>query len=172
MKCRTPRTTDAAIALLERHAALDAELATIEANRAQALAATNAVADTIAMPVIDELAAIRAALEPWWKAAGGALCGAKRKSVELGGCTIGTRAGRASLRIAGDEEAVMAVMRTLRWAKNFLRTKMSIDRMAVLKAIDGRHAGALADLGFERVTGSDMFFVERVTAGAGDTVAR
>lgn len=172
MTIRAPRSTEQAIALLERHAALEGELAAIEANRAQALAATNAVADALAMPLIDELAAIVGKLKPWWAKAAPELTKGKRKSVELGGCHIGTRSGRASLTIAGDEDAVVTVMRTLRWAKPFVRTKFSIDRAATLKAIDGKHAGALAQLGFAKSDGTAIFFVERIVAGAADTVQR
>lgn len=172
MKIRTPRTTAAATELLERHAAREAELALVEGNRGQALAETNAAADALAMPLIEELAAIRAALEPWWKVAAGALCQGKRKSIELGGCAIGTVSGRATLSIAGDEKALLAEMRTLRWAVPYVRVTPSIDRVAALKGIDGRHAAGLRALGFSRKDGDKTFFVRAIAAGAGETVAR
>lgn len=160
-----PRTVDQATLLLERFAALSAELASVEANRNQAIAATNAVADTLATPIIAARDAIAAKLEPWWVKAAGGLTDGKRKSIELGGCMIGTRAVRATLTLAGDETAAIEALKAVRWGKPFLRTKVTIDRVAVLKALDGKDGGKLVELGFASDNPVPRFFVEPVAQG-------
>ena len=172
MKVRTPPTDEAATALLDRHATLEGELAAIEANRATALASTNAVADALALPIITETAAIAAALEPWWSKVRDRLTAGKRKSIELGGCVIGTRSGRAKLGVAGDEDLIVDKMKRLRWARDYLRTTTAIDKAAVAKGFLGKRDDRLKALGFSIVPGAETFFVERAPAGAGDTVAR
>mgnify|MGYP001480222763 FL=1 len=84
-----------------------------------------------------------------------------RKSVELGGCMIGSVTSRTHLTLSGDEDAVIEVMKALRWAKPFLRSVVTIERAGVLKALDGSRAKALADLGFEKGGGTETFFVKR-----------
>ncbi|MET0181097.1 MAG: host-nuclease inhibitor Gam family protein [Novosphingobium sp.] len=163
---RTPRSTKAATELLERYAELDGQVAGIEANRTRLLARANARADAAAAGLIAERALIRDKLEPWWQEAAAELTEGKRKSIELGGCVVGTQASRASLAIAGEEDDVLTLLKTLRWAKPLVRIKYSIDRVATLKALDGSHKAALAELGVSRADGKETFFVKR-TAQAG-----
>ena len=160
---RAPRTTEQATVLLDRVAHIDGETATIEANREAALSATNAVADALALPLVEERARLVALLEPWWAKAGQQLTGGKRKSVTLGGCVIGTKAERARLvhGFASDDAAVTA-LQAHRWAKPLLRIKTSLDRVETLKALAGKHAAALLALGFGKAQG-EAFFVERVS---------
>lgn len=160
---KAPRTLEQATALLERVAQIDGETGTIEANREAALAATNAVSDTLAIPLRDERAQIVALLEPWWTKAADKLTGGKRKSVALGGCMIGTKAGRPRLAHAfKDEEAAVVALEQHRWAKPLLRIKTMLDRVATLKALAGTHAAKLGELGFAKEQ-ADVFFVERVS---------
>lgn len=160
-KVRTPRSTPAAQQLLERFAELDSAVAQSEATRSAALAATNAAYDGQQQPLLEEMAAIREALAGWWPSAELALTKGERKSIELGGCMIGTRAGRESLLIAGDEASVIEALRVLKWAKPFLREKITLDKRAVLKALPGPRGGALAELGLSRHLGRAEFFVAR-----------
>lgn len=157
----TPRSIPAATRLLERYAELDGQLATVEGWRAQAIAQANASADTEAAPLLKELAGIRAAIEPWWSANAAALTDGKRKSIELGGCMIGSRTSRPTLTIAGDEKDVVAVLNGLRWAKPLLRVKVTLDRAAILKSLDGSRSAALAELGIGRSEPEEQFYVER-----------
>lgn len=158
---RTPRTTAAATALLERVTEIDGAIALIEASRNDAIAAANSAADTEANPLLTERADIIAKLEPWWKAAMAELTGGKRKSIELGGCNIGTRSGRASLSVAGDEDAIVEKLKKREWAKPLLRIITKLDRKATLTATDGAHKKQLATLGLTRSVPAEIFFVER-----------
>lgn len=162
---REPRTTEQAVILLEQFSALSAEVAGVEANRNAAIAATNAVADTLAAPMLGELDQLRAKLASWWGKKGAELTQGKRKSIVLGGCELGSRMPRATLRIAGDEDAVVQALSAVRWGKPFLRTKVSIDRVATLKGLDGAQAPRLVELGFSRETGAPEFFVKAVEQG-------
>lgn len=160
---KAPKNVEQATALLDRVARIDGETATIEQNREAAIAATNAISDTLALPLIEERAKIVALLEPWWAKAGAGLLTGKRKSLVLGGCTIGTKAGRGKLGIPdAGEDAAIAALKALRWAKPLLRVTTSLDRAEIAKAITGKRAAALAELGFRNIPGAETFFVDRV----------
>lgn len=162
---RQPRSIKAATALLERFAELDGQIEQIETERQDAIAAINARADTAANDLIAERDKIAEKLEPWWGESAAELTEGKRKSIELGGCMIGSRTGRAKLTVEGAEKDVVAALGGLRWAKLFLRVKTSLDRTALLKAVDGKHRVALAELGIARGEGQETFFVERAEQG-------
>lgn len=162
---RTPRTVDAARKLLERFAELEDSLVAIEATRNAAIVAANATADEDGASAIAEREEIRTKLEPWWKTAGATLTGGKRKSAELGGCIVGTVAGRDSLAIEGDEDAVITALGKRAWAKPLLRVKTTLDRAAILKSLDGVYRKQLAALGLTCKTGETTFFVKRTEQG-------
>jgi len=161
-KPRTPRTVAQATELLGRYAERSAALAGIEAARNLELGRINAAADAEAGPLIAELDGLQASLQPWWATAGQALAPKGRKSMELGGCMIGSRKGKASLTIVGPEEDVVSVLSGLRWAKPLLRVKTSFNRSVVMSSLDGKHKLALAELGITRTEGDDQFFIEAV----------
>jgi phage host-nuclease inhibitor protein Gam len=157
-----PTSIEAATALADRFARLVGELETIAANRDSAIAATNAIADTLATPIVAEQAAITNALRSWWPGVASQLTDGKRKSAQLGGCMIGTKAGRASLGMRADEDKLLAKLKAVRWAKPFIRVKESIDKVAVRKALGGKRAPELKQFGFRLVPGTEEFFIERV----------
>ncbi|CAN5369463.1 hypothetical protein BH10PSE14_BH10PSE14_04500 [soil metagenome] len=158
-----PKTMAAAIKLLERFSALGGELAATEANRSAAIAATNKVADALALPVLTEMAKIHARIEPWWPLNKAELTKGKRKSVELAGCMIGSKLGNTVLEhgFASDELA-LAALQAARWARPYVSVKYSIDRAATLSALDGAHKERLAALGFKATPGADNFFLKPV----------
>lgn len=157
---RAVRTLAAAQAALERYAALAAARAELEAERDKQVSALCADADRELTPLLNEAAEIEAALEPWWRAAAAELTQDKRKSIELGGCTIGTKQGPSALIVAGDEQDVVDLLSALRWAKPFLRSKVSLEKAAIMKALDGPRGAAFAELGFARKDGEESFFVK------------
>lgn len=157
----TPASIEAATILAERYAARAGELNLVEETRAKAIASANAAADRFAVPLAAELQAIQAALEPWWKTAGGEL-GGSRKSIELGGCMVGTTSGRPSLRLRGDEKKALTKLKALRWAKPLIRIAESIDKVAVRKALSGKRAAELKAMGFSIKPGAETFYVARV----------
>lgn len=163
-KLRADAPIEKGTAVLERYSALAGQLATIEEDRATALASTNAVADGIAAPIVAEMQLLEQQLKPWWIRIADKVTGGKRKSAELGGCMIGTKDKAASLAIAGDEAAIVEQLKGQRWAKDYLRTVTSIDKIAVLKAIAGpnAHAQKLTDVGFSKTDPEPTFILKRV----------
>lgn len=165
MAIRKPRTVEQASALCERLAELQGGIDAINAGRARDIALVNAASDTASHDLIAERDAIAAKLAEAWPGLSAKVLPAGRKSAELGGCMIGSVTTRPSLTLAGDEAAVVEAMQALRWAKPFLRSRVTIERAGVLKALDGSRAGALADLGFGKGGGEEQFFVRPVEQG-------
>lgn len=158
----TARRTAAGQALLERFAEVDSSIALIEAIRHEAVARANRDADEAAAVLLGERAAIVGKLETWWSKAAAALTQGARKSVELGGCMIGSRAGRESLTVTGDEKAIVEALGKLQWAQPLLNVKVSLDRRMALKSLGGEYAKQLTKLGLGKAEGTETFFVERV----------
>lgn len=163
---RTPKTTKAAQQLLERYADVTGQIDLIEAARTEAIAGINGDRDAELSPLLTEQSAIAGKLEIWWRAAGHALTEGKRKSIELGGCVIGSRSGRVSLGIAGDEKEIVKALQRRQWGKDMLRTTVSIDKAAVLKSLDGVYAKDLRGIGFSKKEPGETVYIER-TAQAG-----
>jgi phage host-nuclease inhibitor protein Gam len=159
-----PKTQPAALALLEEYADLDARVALVEADRTDNIAAANARADSAAAPMRERQAEIAAAIESWWPKAAATIAGGK-KSVQLGGCIIGTKMSRGKLAHSfdSDDKAVEA-LRGSRFAKHTTKVKYSLDRAATLKLIEvgGKTAASIRALGFSIELGSDQFYIERV----------
>jgi len=157
----TPRTIPAATQLLERYASLEATIVAAENARNAVIAEANKAADESLAPLLEERRAILSKLEPWWLKNATKLTAGKRKSIELGGCMIGTRVGRASLGVDGDEDAIVKKLEARPWAKLLLRVTTKLDKKAVLAATDGEHKKRLAALGLKKNDASVTFFVER-----------
>lgn len=160
-----PKTIEAATELLEIYAVNAGLLATIEANRAEALASTNSVADGLAAPLLRHQAEILAQLEPWWSKHGSKLTQGKRKSVELGGCIVGSKSSAASLSHSyEDDKQAGAALNSMKWAKPFVRISYAPEKAAIKSAIDrdDRLGRCLKSVGFHLKPGVATFFVERV----------
>lgn len=159
-----PKSQAAASKLLEEYADLDARIALVEADRTDNIAAANARADTAATPMRARQAEIAAAIEGWWPAAAPHIAAGK-KSVQLGGCIVGTKKSRPKLAhsFESDDKAVEALLAS-RFAKHTTKVKYSLDRSATLKLIEigGKTAASIQELGFSIEPGSDAFYIERV----------
>jgi hypothetical protein len=160
-----PKTEKGASAKLAKWAALDAQIAAIEATRNAAIAVANKIADDEMAPLLKQRDAIVPKVEPWWWEAGKALLKGKAKSMQLAGCMIGSRKDRDTLAIDGDETIVIGTLEKLAWAKPLLRYSVEIDKAAVLTSLDGVYKDKLAKLGLRRQVGADTFFVKRVAQG-------
>jgi hypothetical protein len=159
---RTPKTLAAATALLEEFADLTSRVALVEEVRAEAMAKANASADVAAQPMLERRDEIRAGIEAWWLNGGHGLADGK-KSMELGGCTIGSRTSRPKLAhgFESDSKATEALLGT-RWAKQSTRISYSLDRTGTLKLLQlgGKAGSDIAALGFSIEQG-ERFFVDR-----------
>lgn len=164
-KIHEPRSTDQARELAERFARIDLQIQLIEATRNEAIGAANARADAEGAPLMAERDVIVAKLRPWWTKNGVKLTEGERKSIELGGCEIGSRAGRDSLAIDGDEKAIVKTLEKHDWARPLLKVKTTLDKVAILKSIDGVYKTQLKRLGLSRKEGEETFFVKRTEQG-------
>ncbi len=161
---RAPRNVEQATELLDRVARLDGEASSINGARNAAIAATNATADALLTPVVEERVVIAGVLETWWGADGRTLLKGKRKSIELGGCMIGTKAAPVALTFTADDfDAAVTALRAERWAKPYVRVTYSVDKKAAKDAIDGKHGEQLRKLGFGTRGGADVFVLAAVT---------
>ncbi len=163
---RTPRSTEAATALLARYAEVDAQRGRAEADRQAEIGRINAAADAEVAPLVEQLDAMRVKLETWFGASGKALLPKSRKSMQLGGCEFGTRASSILVHGFANDDLAVDALKTSRFAKLTLRVKLSIDRVATKKLlqVEGRAKAVLTELGF-RLKTSETFFVERVEQG-------
>jgi hypothetical protein len=161
---RAPKNVEQATALLDQVARLDAEAVHINAIRDKAIADSNAVADTLLAPVVERRAAIAKLLEAWWSAEGKALLKGKRKTVELGGCKIGTKAAPLALTFGNSDDFDVALerLREARWAKPYVRVSYAVDKTATKEALTSKHGQQLRELGFGTRGGSDVFVLEAV----------
>lgn len=161
---RAPRTVEQATELLDQIARLDGQRTSINAERDVAIAATNASADALLVPVVEQRAAIAGVLEAWWQASGKALLKGKRKTIELGGCMIGTKAAAVALTFSNSDDFGVAVerLREQRWAKPYIRTIYAVDKKATTTALSGKHGDQLRALGFGKRGGADGFVLAAV----------
>lgn len=161
-KLRVNAPVEQATALLERYAALGTELALADVARNDAIAAANTAADRITVPIVDEMNAIRAQLEPWWTRNGADLLPAKRKSMELGGCVIGSKTGSTSVTFAlGNDELAATSLQAARWSLPYVRVKPSVDKAALKSALAGKHGDKLRAMGFGLSTPIETFILDR-----------
>lgn len=158
---RTPRSIKAATTMLERFAAIEHDIAVEQARRNQVIADANAAADAATADLVKEREKIRDALAPWWPTVSAELTGGKRKSIELGGCVLGTVAGRDSLAVDGNEAVIANTLSKRKWAQELIRLSISLDKAAILKSIGGAYKAQLAALGLSRKEGGETFFVRR-----------
>jgi len=167
MKLRVNASAEQATPVLERLAHLELAIELGETARDESLVAANAAADKILLPLIAERDALVEQLRPWWSRMSSTLLTGTRKSIELGGCIIGTITGRTKLAFGGGtdkaaDKAAVAALQAQRWAKPYLRTTVEVDKTAVKKGLSGKHGDQLKALGFATPAGEEAFFVERV----------
>jgi phage host-nuclease inhibitor protein Gam len=164
---RAPRSLTEAQRLCEQWAGFDREIAKIEAARDAAIEAANAKVDQDLTPLVARRAAIAGKLEVWFRANGSQLTQGKRKSGELGGVVLGTRAGKGRVTVAGAIDAVVATLRQNRTlGRLFVRTVHELDKAEVRKGLEGKHGPKLKALGLGFEPGLETFYIER-TAQAG-----
>jgi hypothetical protein len=142
-------------------AELDGRIAAMEEARDAAIAKANAVVDEDLAPLVKERAAIEEKLGPYFMANREQLLPPKRKSIELGGCVIGSRASTDRVQVTGDTKQVLSAMLKLPWAKKLLEVTWSINRAKVKAAIEGGRAGELAAIGVALAEGEETFFIRR-----------
>lgn len=162
---RKPASDAALQRLCELHAELEGKVASIERQRDAAIAGINAAADRQLAPRVAELDKVKVKIEPYFMAHRERLLPKNRKSMELGGCELGSRAGTDTVVVDGDELAVVAALRKLRWALPLLNVRVSLKRPAVKTALEGKRKDELTALGVRVKPGEDAFFIKRTEQG-------
>lgn len=103
-------------------------------------------------------------LKAWWEAGGKDELAKGKRSAELGGAKIGIRLTppKVKLKRGLKAEDVVAWLKGLRWAraKDFLRTKIDLDRQAVIKAVLADEDVALQLAPSLTVEQQDEFFID------------
>ncbi len=147
------------------------EFVAIERDRALERLAAEAAIDRIKQQRDERLRTLEAETQPlfagikaWWEAGGKDELAKGRRSAEIGGAKIGTRLTTPAVKLKrgvkiGD---VVAWLRDLRWAraKDFLRTKIELDRQAVIKAVQADVQLAEKFAAHLVVEQSDEFFID------------
>jgi phage host-nuclease inhibitor protein Gam len=154
-----PATVEAATALANRYAALSADIAAIDAERAVRRAEVDKDCAARIAGRADELTVIFAQLKSWWEVAGATLA-KSRKSAELGAVSIGIRTSTPKLAMKGKVKALVATLLDADYL-GLLSIKRSLDKKAILKVLGDSESPARADLmtlGFS-VTQKDEFFI-------------
>jgi hypothetical protein len=150
------------------YAELDAKVAKLEARRKAAHARIDAVMDAMVAPLLASLKPLHEDLGNWWNGAGEEIRKGK-KSIELGGCTIGSRLGNLTLYGPTDQaEAIKSLARTT-WGPALLTTTVSLNKPVIKAALPGPNGKQLVKLGFS-IGRSESFFIDTSAAaklGAG-----
>lgn len=126
--------------------------------------AAKARRDAILTDLETDRAELFAGLKAWWEAGGAAEVGGRNRSAEIANATIGIHKTPPAVKLARKVKVadVVAWLRNLRWsrAKGFLRTKIELDKQAIIKACqaDPKVAETFAEkLTIEQV---DEFFID------------
>jgi hypothetical protein len=101
-------------------------------------------------------------LESWWPHAVAADIAKGKKSMQLGGCVLGTRKSRPKLAhgFENDDKAIAAIPGRI--FKQCTKIKYSLDRTGIVKLLQlgGKAGQDLAAAGFS-IEQDEKFFVER-----------
>lgn len=103
-------------------------------------------------------------LKAWWEAGGKDQMALGRRSTEMGGARIGIRLTPPAVKLKRGVKAadVVAWLGSIRWAraKDFLRTKIDLDKAAVIKAVQADDKVAETFAKHLSVSQVDEFFID------------
>ncbi|MCP3729274.1 host-nuclease inhibitor Gam family protein [Sphingomonas sp. MG17] len=166
MTIAAPQSTKDAARLLQRYGKTLGQIASLEATRTSLKAAIDASTDKKLVPLVAKLAPIAEVLEPWWRANAAELTKGERKSIELGGCMIGTKLGSASLAYAHqDKDFGLAKLQAAKWAEPLISVTYAVDKTAVRKALKGDRGAALKLMGYAEAQ-PESFFIRAIETPA------
>jgi phage host-nuclease inhibitor protein Gam len=173
---RAPATTEQATDLLAQLATLVATIAAHDAQRVSSKQEIDAAADACIVPLAAERDDLFKRLQPWYEANAEILTAGKRKSIELGGCTIGHRTTPPKLVFehGKDADAVEALKHFVREGHRRCDTTLKVTETLVKPVILAELANGPIDadtiplelLGFSPKQ-SEEFFIEPIDSGAG-----
>lgn len=159
-KLPAAQSREEAISLLGRFAVIQAGIDARNAQADKAIAEIRAAVNEADSADEKALKAIFNQVKPWWSVAGHELTEGKRKAVELGGCHVGTR--KTTPKLAFEDVTEAEALDTLQgWGmSNYIRTKIEINKQAVLAALTeaGWRAVVMLSFGF-RSSQKEEFFI-------------
>ena len=162
---RQPKSEAQLQRLCELYSELGGKIAAGEEKRDAAIARANVAADADLAPLIKERDLIEEKVRPYFMANREKLLPAKGKSVELGGCILGSRQGTDKVELTGEKKAVLSAMLKLPWAKKLLQVNWSVNKAKVKQAIEANRKDELAELGVKLIEGEETFFMKRTEQG-------
>lgn len=148
--------------LAQRYAAASAEITRVNADRKASIAAIEATADGLVVPLVAEVKDIAKQLQPWWETNMDELTGGKRKSIELGGCVIGYRVSPPKVTFAyGTDKDALAALNHFDRHRGLIRISESLNKTAILDELTDddsvRDGIPLELIGFEAKQTEDFF---------------
>lgn len=169
---RAPATTEQATELLAQLATVVGTITAHDSQRETAKQQIDAAADACIVPLAAERDDLFKRLQPWYEANREKLTDGKRKSIELGGCTIGHRITPPKLAFehGKDADGVEALLHFGRTQGVLKVSAPSLVKAAILAELASGPADPdtipLELLGFAPKQ-SEEFFIEPITAGVG-----
>lgn len=169
---RAPTSLEQATELLAQLATVVATIAAHDAQRTSAKQQIDAAADACIVPLAAERDDLFKRLQPWYEANAEDLTAGKRKSIELGGCTIGHRTTPPKLTFehGKDADGVEALLHFGRAEGTLKVAAPSLIKAAILAELANgpadQDAIPLELLGFAPKQ-SEEFFIEPIAAGVG-----
>lgn len=168
---RAPTSLAQATELLTQLATTIATIGAHDAQRVSAKQQIDAAADAGIVPLAAERDDLFKRLQPWYEANAGELTAGKRKSIELGGCTIGHRTTPPKLAFEHGKDAdAVEALRHFGYGGGLLKVTTTMVKPAILAALASEDMDddvvPLPLLGFTPQQ-SEEFFIEPIAAGVG-----
>ncbi len=162
-----PQTIEEATEMLGKYMQLLGYAEQAKADADVSIQAVQTARDGLIAPVEQQIKEYFKQLRAWWAVAKDQMTDGKRKSVELSGCLIGERTGMPSLKLPPGmkvDEFVKAIEDAFDQTEDLLRTKVSLDKQAIIKTMRGDADNPvnqkLRGMGAS-VKQSDEFFIDR-----------
>jgi phage host-nuclease inhibitor protein Gam len=163
------QSREEAIEKLRRFADLTGQIEARAERVKAAIAQMKAEADKLDAPLVAEMLAIHAAIQPWWAVAGATVTTGDRKTAELGGCVLGHRIGNPTLKYPTPEPVAIRLLLEQGW-KGLLRIKTELDKPAIVAAL--RWLDAPVRAGEANDENIDVEYARRWFAATGFRVAQ
>ncbi len=159
-----PSDASEATLMIGEFVAIDRDMALERLAAEAAIDAVKAQRDARLRELEAQAAPLFAGLKAWWEAGGKDELAKGKRSAEVAGAKIGIRLTPPAVKTKrgvtlGD---VVVWLGSLRWtrAKDFLRTKVELDRQAVIKAVQADAAIAETFAPYLAVQQADEFFID------------
>lgn len=156
-----PQTTEEAVDLAAAYLDALAQVEQLKLDADAAIDQIRAARDGAVKPVEEIAKEMFLNLRSWWAVEKAELTGGKRKSIELAGAEIGERMTPPRLTHPALKAEDMIERLLNEYCGDYLRTKNSLDKPALIAAIRAGKDDRLTEMGFG-VAQREEFFIDRV----------